>query len=96
MLTRLLSVLAVSVLLVAPGCDKKGKEGSSCKTPTLDSSDCDEGLKCAMCDRGPECVRVRGASDANRLRVDGRVCEQIRNMATTSDVNRGEVPGSNL
>ena len=95
MLTRSCSVLAVFFFLLVPGCDK-GKEGSSCKTPTSDSGDCDEGLKCAMCDRGPECVRVRGTAGGDRLRVDGRVCEHIRNMATTSNVKRGEVPGSNL
>ena len=96
MLPRIFTLVAISFLLVAPGCDRRGKEGDTCKTPTLDSSDCEEGLKCASCDRGPECVRVNGNQDSSRLRVDGRVCEQIRDMRTTSDIPRGQVPGSQL
>lgn len=92
LLSSTLTAFCIGLLLTMPACDKPGKEGDRCKTPTVVSSDCEEGLRCASCDRGPECVRSEGSVDGDRLRVNGRVCEVIRDMRSTSDIPRGQVP----
>jgi hypothetical protein len=96
MLSPVKSLLAASLLLLAPACDGPGKEGDSCKTPTVSSQDCEKGLKCMSCDKGPECVMPSQHQHSGRIRVDGRVCQEINDMRTTSDIPRGAVPGSNL
>lgn len=78
-------VLAASLGIA---CDRGGKEGEFCHTPTAESSDCAEGLMCAKCAEGNICVRAEGKTEYG-LRVPGRQCEELKSVAQFSEVPRG-------
>ena len=83
----LLCSLAVGLTLGA--CDKKSSEGEPCYSSTSNTTDCEEGLSCAMCEGQQICVQVQGSGNGGSLRVPGRVCERLTNMREKGEIKRG-------
>lgn len=83
-----LLVLGFAALTLG-ACDKGGKEGDFCYSSTAKSTDCKEPLVCAKCAEGNICVRHDGQTRYGELKVAGRTCSELSDVAGMSDQQRG-------